>query len=223
MKTNLAKNSPLIGTYDKNQVQLKNYKGWMLPQVFKSLKEEKTSLSKGSVLADWSCIGKFHLRGKTAAKFADSFVAGASKIKIGTALVKENYCALRFLKDRFLILCPPEKEAATEEKLKKAQANYLAPYNNVTGAWGCLALAGVKKSLVLDRSAAMNLTEEKYPVGSVIQSSVHTITTTIYRTKKADILICDRAYTEALFDAFMDVGKRVGLVPTGLSVLPISF
>ena len=45
------------------------------------------------------------------------------------------------------------------------------------------------------------------------QSSVHTITTTIYRSKKADLLICDRAYTEALFDAFMDVGKKVG-IPT---------
>ena len=39
----------------------------------------------------------------------------------------------------------------------------------------------------------------------------------------ADLLICDRAYTEALFDAFMDVGKKVGMLPTGLSVLPISF
>ena len=75
----------------------------------------------------------------------------------------------------------------------------------------------------MDRSAAMNLTESKYLAGSVIQSSVHTITTTIYRSKKADLLICDRAYTEALFDAFMDVGKKVGMLPTGLSVLPISF
>ena len=100
-----------------------------------------------------------------------------------------------------MILCGPDKEAATEEKLRKAKA----PYNNVTGAWGCLALAGKEKSQVLDRSAAMNLTESKYLAGSVIQSSVHTITTTIYRSKKADLLICDRAYTEALFDAFMDV------------------
>ena len=85
MKTDLVKNSPLIGIYDKNKVQLKNYKGWMLPNIFKSLKDEKASLSKASVLADWSCIGKFHLRGKTAAKFADSLVAGASiNIKIGT-------------------------------------------------------------------------------------------------------------------------------------------
>ena len=204
MKTDLVKNSPLIGIYDKNKVQLKNYKGWMLPNIFKSLKDEKASLSKASVLADWSCIGKFHLRGKTAAKFADSLVAGASKIKIGTALVKTDYCALKLLKDRFLILCGPDKEAATEEKLRKAKA----PYNNVTGAWGCLALAGKEKSQVLDRSAAMNLTESKYLAGSVIQSSVHTITTTIYRSKKADLLICDRAYTEALFDAFMDVGKK---------------
>ena len=219
MKTDLVKNSPLIGIYDKNKVQLKNYKGWMLPNIFKSLKDEKASLSKASVLADWSCIGKFHLRGKTAAKFADSLVAGASKVKIGTALVKADYCALKLLKDRFLILCGPDKEAATEEKLRKAKA----PYNNVTGAWGCLALAGKEKSQVLDRSAAMNLTESKYLAGSVIQSSVHTITTTIYRSKKADLLICDRAYTEALFDAFMDVGKKVGMLPTGLSVLPISF
>ena len=69
----------------------------------------------------------------------------------------------------------------------------------------------------------MNLTEDEYPINSVIQSSLHTITTTIYRSKKADILLCDRAYLESLFDAFVDVGTKVGMLPTGIKVLPPSF
>lgn len=214
----LEKHTPLLGIYLKNKIQLVEYQGWKTVKIFRSLQDEKKQLTAGSVLADWSFLGKFHLRGKAAAKIVATIAKGADKMKIETALVQSDTCILRLLADRFLILCPPKKEDSIEKLLIQKKA----PYNNVSGAWGCLALAGKKKEQVLSRSSAMNLSQENLQVGCVLQTSIHTITTTIYRTKEVDLLICDRAYLESLFDALIDVGKRVGMVPTGISVLPLS-
>ena len=46
---------------------------------------------------------------------------------------------------------------------------------------------------------------------------------TIYRTEDLDILVHSRTFSESLFDALMDVGIGVGMIPTGLSALPVSF
>jgi len=59
--------------------------------------------------------------------------------------------------------------------------------------------------------------------GSVLQSSIHTVGMTLYRTKNFDIMVHPRNLSESLYDALMDVGIGVGLVPGGISTVPVSF
>ena len=92
-----------------------------------------------------------------------------------------------------------------------------------TGALGCLVLGGPRRDEVLQRSTAMDLRRDRVIAGSVIQSSIHTVSMTLYRTKHFDIIIHPRNLSESLYDALMDVGIGVGLVPCGISTVPVSF
>ena len=88
---------------------------------------------------------------------------------------------------------------------------------------GCFALGGPRRDEVLERSTAVDLRRDRVHEGSVLQSSIHTVSCTIFRTANLDILIHPRTFSESLFDALMDVGIGVGLVPAGLAALPVSF
>jgi hypothetical protein len=46
---------------------------------------------------------------------------------------------------------------------------------------------------------------------------------TLYRTNNLDIIVHPRNLTESLYDALMDVGIGVGLVPAGIETIPVSF
>jgi len=92
-----------------------------------------------------------------------------------------------------------------------------------TGSQGCLVLGGPRRDEVLQRSTAMDLRRDRVVAGSVIQSSIHTVGMTLYRTKNFDIMVHPRNLSESLYDALMDVGIGVGLVPVGISTVPVSF
>ena len=103
--------------------------------------------------------------------------------------------------------------------MKKPQSTLI----NQTGAMGCFALGGPRRDEVLERSTAVDLRRDRVTAGSVLQSTFHTVSCTIYRTEDLDILVHSRTFSESLFDALMDVGIGVGMIPTGLSALPVSF
>ena len=92
-----------------------------------------------------------------------------------------------------------------------------------TGSQGCLVLGGPRRDEVLQRSTAVDLRRDKVVSGSVLQSSIHTVGMTLYRTKNFDIMVHPRNLSESLYDALMDVGIGVGMVPGGIATVPVSF
>ena len=118
-KNQLLKNTPLLGVYLKNNIKLEEHHGWQVANFFKSQSEEKKQLEKASVLADWSFIGKFHLKGAKASQMVNKIVAGASKIKNGTAFVKSNICILKLLADKYLFYALQKKKHKLKTNLSK--------------------------------------------------------------------------------------------------------
>ena len=43
------------------------------------------------------------------------------------------------------------------------------------------------------------------------------------RTTNLEVLLHERDYSQSLFEALMDVGEGVGLIPTGIEVIPVGF
>ncbi|HIO84434.1 MAG TPA: hypothetical protein EYG61_10505 [Deltaproteobacteria bacterium] len=102
--------------------------------------------------------------------------------------------------------------------IQKSQPSSTKPVRRVVSFWG-----GPRRDEVLQRSTAVDLRRDKVGAGAVLQSSILTVGMTLYRTKNFDILLHPRNLSESLFDALMDVGIGVGLVPGGISTVPVSF
>lgn len=215
----LLKNSPLSGVYEKTGASLTEINGWMMASAFSGKAAESKALEDACVLGDWSHIGKITVSGANAGKTINSIFPKAKNLGLEKAWTDGKTAVLRHLRDSFTILCQTGGETDLAEKFSGKGCTFI----NQTGGNGCLVLAGAKRDGVMARSSAMNLRRDKYPAGSVIQSGIHAITATIYRTESKEIILCARPYCESLCAGFQDVGKGQGLVMAGLDSLPVFF
>jgi|TARA_B100000929_G_scaffold283946_1_gene265589 heterotetrameric sarcosine oxidase gamma subunit len=218
-ENNVIKTSPLSGIYRNHPVKLTEVSGWEIAKNFGNDERELIHLSQESVLVDWSHIGKISFSGGDAAKAAEQVFSGASEIEPLKSSSNQDMAVLCLTRNDYLILCQSGMETALLGKID----HKITTVTNQTGSQGCLVLGGPRRDEVLQRSTAMDLRRDRVVAGSVIQSSIHTVGMTLYRTKNFDIMVHPRNLSESLYDALIDVGIGVGLVPCGISTVPVSF
>ena len=164
---------------------------------FGNPEKEQKHLQEQSVIADWSHLGKISLSGAKASSDAEKMIKGASKIKVQNTLSDQTSVAFRLTQNDYLLLTGSGNEESLLDKLKKPQSTLI----NQTGALGCFALGGPRRDEVLERSTAVDLRRDRVTAGSVLQSTLHTVSCTIYRTEDLDILVHSRTFSESLFAA----------------------
>ena len=215
----MIKTSHLSGIYRNHSVNMIEVSGWHIDGNFGDTEREQENLKKGAVLVDWSHIGKISLSRGNASAAAEKALKGSSKIEPLNSIADSEIAVLRLTNNDYLILCNPGMEKNVLEKIDSK----VTTVTNQSGANGCLVLGGPRRDEVLERSTAVDLRRDRVVAGSVIQSSIHTINMTLYRTNNLDIIVHPRNLTESLYDALMDVGIGVGLVPAGIETIPVSF
>ncbi len=215
----MLKISPLSGIYRKHPVKLTEVSGWKIAEYFGNKERESQHLANESVLIDWSHIGKISLSGGNAPKAAEQIFKGTSRLEPLKTATKQDMAVLCLTLNDFLILCQPGMETKLMENIDPK----ITTVTDQTGSQGCLVLGGPRRDEVLNRSTAVDLRRDKVVAGSVLQSSIHTVGMTLYRTKNLDIIIHPRNLSESLYDALMDVGIGVGMVPGGIATVPVSF
>ncbi len=215
----MIKTSPLSGIYRNHPVNMIEVSGWHIAGNFGDTERELENLKKGAVLVDWSHIGKISLSRGNASAAAEKALKGSSKIEPLNSIADSEIAVLRLTNNDYLILCNPGMEKNVLENIDSK----VTTVTNQSGANGCLVLGGPRRDEVLERSTAVDLRRDRVVAGSVIQSSIHTINMTLYRTNNLDIIVHPRNLTESLYDALMDVGIGVGLVPAGIETIPVSF
>ena len=215
----MIKTSPLSGIYRNHPVNIIEVSGWHIAGNFGDTEREQDNLKKGSVLVDWSHIGKISLSLGNASAASEKVLKGSSKLEPLNSMSDSKMAALRLTKNDYLILCQPDMEKNVLEKIDPE----LTTVTDQSGSNGCLVLGGPRRDEVLERSTAVDLRRDRIVAGSVIQSSIHTINMTLYRTKNFDIIVHPRNLSESLYDALIDVGIGVGLVPAGIETIPVSF
>ena len=215
----MIKTSPLSGIYRNHPVNTIEVSGWHIAGNFGDTERELENLKKGAVLVDWSHIGKISLSRGNASAAAEKALKGSSKIEPLNSIADSEIAVLKLTNNDYLILCNPGMEKNVLEKIDSK----VTTVTNQSGANGCLVLGGPRRDEVLERSTAVDLRRDRVVAGSVIQSSIHTINMTLYRTNNLDIIVHPRNLTESLYDALMDVGIGVGLVPAGIETIPVSF
>ena len=215
----MIKTSPLSGIYRNNPVNTIEVSGWHIAGNFGDTECEQENLKKGAVLVDWSHIGKISLSRGNASAAAEKALKGSSKIEPLNSIADSKMALLRLTNNDYLILCQPGMEKNVLEKIDSK----ITTATDQSGSNGCLVLGGPRRDEVLERSTGVDLRRYGVFAGSVIQSSIHTINMTLYRTNNFDIIVHPRNLTESLYDALMDVGIGVGLVPAGIETIPVSF
>ena len=215
----LTKTGPLSTIYRKWGPQITEVSGWKIAEHFGDPELEKNSLETGSVLVDWSHIGKISLFGKGALDEAIKIDHRSKELKPLHAWGNKQTAVLRLAEDEFLILCLPGIE---DSILKLLDFQHSAVLNE-SGGMGCFALGGIRRDEVLERSCAMNLRRDTIGTGSAVQTTIHTIPCTLFRTHNLEIIVHSRDFSQSLFEALMDVGEQVGLIPSGILNLPVSF
>ena len=215
----MIKTSPLSGIYRNHPVNIIEVSGWHIAGNFGDTEREQDNLKKGAVLVDWSHIGKISLSLGNASAASEKVLKGSSKIEPLNSMADSKMAVLRLTKNDYLILCQPDMEKNVLEKIDPE----LTTVTDQSGSNGCLVLGGPRRDEVLERSTAVDLRRDRVVAGSVIQSSVHTINMTLYRTNNFDIIVHPRNLSESLYDALIDVGIGVGLVPAGIETIPVSF
>jgi glycine cleavage system aminomethyltransferase T len=213
----LIKHSPIAEIYQRHPVQITRIEGWEIAHHFGNPEQEMQQLKTGSVLADWSHIGKLSVSGTAAAAYVEQLFSGAGAIAPLTTHQTSDAAILRLTANDYLILCHAGAEADLLDRITHPKISVI----NQTGAMGCFVLAGIRRDDVLERSTAMNLRRDIITPGSVLQTTLHTIRCTFYRTPKWEVIIHPRNLSVSLFEALTDVGMRVGLRPTGVGVLPV--
>ena len=215
----MIKTSPLSGIYRNHSVKLTEVSGWQIAEHFGDEERDNKHLLHDCVLVDWSHIGKISLSLGNAAKAVKQVFPEASALEPLKTLSSPDTAVLRLTQNDYFILCKP----GTEIDLLKKLDSEITTITDQTGSQGCLVLGGPRRNEVLERSTAVDLRRDRVAAGSVIQSSIHTINMTLYRTKNFEIIIHPRHLSESLYDALMDVGIGVGLVPAGIATVPVSF
>ena len=215
----MIKTSPLSGIYRNYPVNIIEVSGWHIAGNFGDAEQEKEYLKKGAVIVDWSHIGKISLSRGDASAAVEKIQKGSSKIEPLSSIAESKMATLRLTKNDYLILCQPGMEKILIEKIDSK----VTTVTDQSGSNGCLVLGGPRRDEVLERSTAVDLRRDRVVAGSVIQSSIHTINMTLYRTKNFDIIVHPRNLTESLYDALIDVGIGVGLVPAGVETITVSF
>ena len=215
----MIKTSPLSGIYRNHPVNIIEVSGWHIAGNFGDTEREQDNLKKGAVLVDWSHIGKISLSLGNASAASEKVLKGSSKLEPLNSMSDSKMAVLRLTKNDYLILCQPDMEKNVLEKIDPE----LTTVTDQSGSNGCLVLGGPRRDEVLERSTAVDLRRDRVVAGSVIQSSIHTINMTLYRTNNVDIIVHPRNLSESLYDALIDVGIGVGLVPAGIETIPVSF
>ena len=215
----MIKTSPLSGIYRNHPVNIIEVSGWHIAGNFGDIEREQDNLKKGAVIVDWSHIGKISLSQGNASAASEKVLKGSSKIEPLNSMADSKMAVLRLTINDYLILCQPNMEKNVLEKIDPK----VTTVTDQSGSNGCLVLGGPRRDEVLERSTAVDLRRDRVVAGSVIQSSIHTINMTLYRTNNFDIIVHPRNLSESLYDALIDVGIGVGLVPAGIETIPVSF
>ncbi len=215
MTQTLVRQSPLAACHRAAGAQTIDCSGWQVTAHFGDPENEKQQLDATCVLVDWSHLGKLSLRGKAAEEVVLEALGGVGRLQPLESHVYDNQTLLKLADDEYFILHTPD--TAVAERFDATRVSRVAQ----TGAYACLVLAGPRRDEVILRSCAANTRRDRFTPGSVMQTTVHGIGCIYYRSETLDLFLPVRDFAQSLYEAFLDVGRGVGLIRAGLSTLPV--
>lgn len=213
------KRTPLAGVLERFGVVWIDSYGWKVADNFGEVEVERRAALSGAVVADWSMLGKFEVRGKRAISDLGAVFPEVLELEMEQAYLTSDRAFLRTAPDEIWLLATP----AQSEPLLAVLIEAGFGFADQTGGRGAIVIVGPERDYVLERATGLDLRERVAPVGSVRQGPVLGLTCALLRLQGADLLLVRREFTESLFEGLIDVGSGVGVRPVGLSCTSLQF
>jgi sarcosine oxidase subunit alpha len=119
----------------------------------------------------------------------------------------------------WLLLAPPEANAAVAERVEQVQDDELVSVFDATHGRALMRITGARAADLLAKVCGVDLSDEVTPDGAAFRSSVAKLVTDVVRDDQGGmrsyLLHCERSSGQYLFDALIDAGDEFGIEVEG--------
>jgi aminomethyltransferase len=207
-----------------------DFGGWEMPVRYSSDLAEHNAVRTAAGLFDISHMGEIFVDGKDAASFLDyALVGAASEIAVGKAKyslicnevggIIDDLIVYRLAETRYLVVANASNKDVVFDAFQKRAAGFDVDVRDESDAWVLLAIQGPKSVEILSKITTAPLTDLKYY--AILEAKIADVDCLLARTgytgEDGFEIYIPVAAAEKLFDALMDAGSTLDLMPTGLA------
>lgn len=197
--------------------------GWMVPEYYKSLEEEKATAEKSVALFDLSPVAKVMVDGLDIDKLLSSHLQGPvprprRSMRLSMPSVGETF-GTRLASDEILLLAKPSSREPLASSLE-SMAKGCFHVTDLTSAFTGIGLAGPRARGLLMKVTELDVSEPSFPDLASEGCAMAEVHAMLVRSDLQGLLCyqvyCDRGYGKNLWEELLAAGKEFGVTPVGL-------
>jgi heterotetrameric sarcosine oxidase gamma subunit len=192
--------------------------GWRIAEVYTGLEAEVSAAQRGVVLADETPNGKLSIEGLEAAAVVRETLE-TTELAVGDGAATWPDSVYRLRADLFFVSTPPDGVRGARDRLTAQASDRFVTVTDITHGRSEVRLIGPSTRELLSRLCALDLHPSVFPDRAVRQTSVAKTTQMVIRrdigATTAFTLIGPRSLGAYLWDAIVQAGQDLGIVPAG--------
>lgn len=204
--------------------------GWEMPMHYSTLEEEVLACRNAAVLFDGHPMGEIHIKGPDALKVMQKLcVNDISRMRPGrciytsmcneTGAIVDDFVAFYIAPDHYLIIAAGINVQKSARWIERHIQGMNACMCDQSAGTTCLEIQGPKSRDVLRKIAEFDVSNEVFRYYSFVLGKVAGIDALVARVGVSGELgyeiFYEPGYAYTMFDAIMEAGKDVRLVPAG--------
>ena len=221
--------TPLLDRHEALGARIVEFAGWLMPIQYSGIIEEHRAVRASAGLFDLSHMGELVIEGPEAgAALAAALVTDPPALTVGRAHysmvcapdggVIDDLIVYRLADDRFMVVANASNASVVSDALTERLAGRKAVLEDLSLATGLVAIQGPRSIDIVGALTDIDLAAVRYY--GVVEGSVAGVPAQVARTgytgEDGFELFVDADRTGPLWDALLEAGGPVGLVPVGL-------
>jgi aminomethyltransferase len=221
--------TPLLDRHQALGAKIVEFAGWLMPIQYAGILEEHRAVRSAAGLFDLSHMGELVVEGPEAGKaLAAALVTDPPSLAVGRAHysmicapdggILDDLIVYRLAEDRFMVVANASNARTVSDALVARLVGFVAVLDDRSLATGLVAVQGPRSLEILQPLADVDLASIRYY--GIAEGTVAGIPALIARTgytgEDGFELFVDVHRAAEAWDAAMEAGRPLGLVPVGL-------
>ncbi len=221
--------SPLLDRHEALGARIVEFAGWLMPIQYAGILEEHRAVRSAAGLFDLSHMGELIVEGPEAgAALARALITDPPALAIGRAHysmicapdggILDDLIVYRLAEDRFMIVANASNARVVSDALAERLDGSRAVLDDQSLATGLIAVQGPRSIEIVGRLTDLDLGAIRYYgiAEGVVAGIRAQVARTGYTGEDGFELFIDVDRAGPLWDALLDAGRPLGMVPVGL-------